>query len=163
MELRERILRLVEHSGKQISEFSRFAGFKTPQAIRELIKGNTKTLSDAARIKIITAFPEINEKWLVTGKGEMLHQDTKNIDTTLNVNQSISEVSGQNAGRDINNLSVRDSETWLKELEAQRKLTEKAQKIAETTQTQLSIALAQITELMNQNKELYKQIFTCPQ
>lgn len=162
MELHERISCIVEYSGLTISEFSRVAGFKTSQAIRELKKGNTKTLSEAARIKILTAFPEINEKWLDSGEGEMLHQDTKNIDATLNVNQSISEVSGQNAGRDINNSSVCSSETWMKELEAQRKLTEKAQAIAETAQTQLSIALAQIADLMNQNKELYNQIITPP-
>lgn len=75
MELKERIRELLEYSGKNISDFSRFVGFKTPQAVRELIKGNTKTLSEIARNKILSSFPEVNIDWLLTGEGEMLRSD----------------------------------------------------------------------------------------
>lgn len=73
MELKQRIDEILKYSGKNISEFSRYAGFKTPQAIRELLKGNTKSISESAQIKILAAFPEINPDWLLTGKGEMLN------------------------------------------------------------------------------------------
>jgi hypothetical protein len=72
MELSERIKKIVEYSGLSIPKFAEFVGFKTPQAVRELIKGNTKTLSFQAQEKIISSYPEINVEWLTIGKGEML-------------------------------------------------------------------------------------------
>lgn len=77
MELKDRIASFVTYSGKNLSELSRYAGFKTPQALRELMAGNTKTLSDAALQKITTAYPEINPDWLCTGEGEMLKPNGK--------------------------------------------------------------------------------------
>lgn len=75
MILSERISRLVEYSKLSIPRFAAFVGFKTPQAVRELIKGNTKTLSDAAIIKLSSAFPELNVDWLTTGEGDMLREE----------------------------------------------------------------------------------------
>ena len=72
MELSERIQKIVEYSGLSIPQFAKKVGFKTPQAVRELIKGNTKTLSFQAQEKIISSYPEINVEWLTKGKGEML-------------------------------------------------------------------------------------------
>lgn len=72
MELSDRIAALLEYSQKNISEFSRYVGFKTPQAVRELLKGNTKSLSEIAQNKISSAFPELNMDWLLNGRGDML-------------------------------------------------------------------------------------------
>lgn len=72
MELSKRIEKIVEYSGLSIPKFAEFVGFKTPQAVRELIKGNTKTLSFQAQEKIISSYPEINIEWLTRGEGEML-------------------------------------------------------------------------------------------
>lgn len=72
MELSKRIEKIVEYSGLSIPKFAEFVGFKTPQAVRELIKGNTKTLSFQAQEKIISSYPEINVVWLTTGEGDML-------------------------------------------------------------------------------------------
>ena len=55
MELSKRIEKIVEYSGLSIPKFAEFVGFKTPQAVRELIKGNTKTLSFQAQEKIISS------------------------------------------------------------------------------------------------------------
>ncbi len=78
MDLAERIKKIVEYSGLSIPKFAAHVGFKTPQAVRELIKGNTKSLSFEAKEKIISSYPEINEMWLVTGDGQMMATDTKN-------------------------------------------------------------------------------------
>lgn len=75
MELKDRIKALHEYSGKNLSEFSRFVGFKTPQAVRELIAGNTKKLSQSATSLLEKAFPNLNIDWLLTGEGEMLKDD----------------------------------------------------------------------------------------
>lgn len=73
MTLQERIQKIVEYSGLSIPKFANHVGFKTPQAVRELLSGNTKTLSDAAQYKIKSAYPELNPIWLLTGEGEMLN------------------------------------------------------------------------------------------
>lgn len=72
MELKERIQKLIDYSEKNVSQFSKYVGVKTPQAIRELLAGNTKTLSENVQSKILSTFPEINKTWLLTGEGEML-------------------------------------------------------------------------------------------
>ena len=72
MELSKRIEKIVEYSGLSIPKFAEFVGFKTPQAVRELIKGNTKTLSYQAQDKILSAFPKVNPSWLLSGDGDML-------------------------------------------------------------------------------------------
>lgn len=102
MSLSERIQHILDYSGKNISEFSRFVGFKTPQAVRELIKGNTKSLSDAAAMHILNAFPEINETWLRNGDGEMLNANQYDCTSKQDENDSIDEVS-----KSIRNGSVR--------------------------------------------------------
>ncbi len=71
MELSDRLSKLLEYSAMNKSEFSRFVGFKTPQALRELLKGNTKTLSDTAQKKLLKAFPNLNSNWLLKGEGDM--------------------------------------------------------------------------------------------
>lgn len=73
MILSERIGAVVKHSGLSIPKFSEKMGFKTPQTVRELIGGRTKSLSYAVKSKILESYPEINGVWLETGEGEMLN------------------------------------------------------------------------------------------
>lgn len=80
MELHQRIEKIVEYSGLSIPQFAKKVGFKTPQTIRELIKGNTKTLSYQVQEKIKAAYPEINMIWLVTGEGAMLESTLENVE-----------------------------------------------------------------------------------
>lgn len=80
MDLKDRIKAVKEYSGKKnLSEFSRSVGFKTPQAVRELISGNTKTLSDSAATLLLRAFPELNEKWLKDGIGDMFNPNQSRV------------------------------------------------------------------------------------
>ena len=72
MILSERINKLVEYSQMSIPQFAKLVGFKNPQAVRELIKGNTKSLSDAAIFKLSSAFPDLSMDWLLTGEGPMM-------------------------------------------------------------------------------------------
>lgn len=72
MELSQRIEKVVEYSGMSIPKFADFVGFKTPQVIRELLKGNTKTVSFQVQEKLKTAYPELNINWLITGEGDMI-------------------------------------------------------------------------------------------
>lgn len=80
MILAKRIEALVQYSGLSIPKFADYVGFKTPQTVRELIKGNTKTLSDSVRFKIASAYPQINPDWLLSGEGEMLKPKSESME-----------------------------------------------------------------------------------
>lgn len=77
MILKDRIIAVRTHSGLNVSQFSHKVGFKTPQTIRELESGRTKSISYEVLNKILNIYPEINRTWLETGEGEMLNSTTK--------------------------------------------------------------------------------------
>lgn len=167
MELKHRIKCILEYSGKNQSEFSRFVGFKTPQAVGSLIRGKTKTLSMQSATLLMNAFPEIDENWLRTGEGEMLKDSSTNVSEVsgdgnivgMTVTQTIGENSGQNAGRDINNYGERQ---FLAALEAQRALAQKQLEVYEASldrkDEQLRTAQSQIDTLIHQNQEQFNRL-----
>lgn len=71
MILSDRIQKLLDYADMNPTQFSRKVGFPTPQTVRELLKGNTKSISEAVKFKINNCFPEINLEWLVSGEGNM--------------------------------------------------------------------------------------------
>ena len=73
MDLRERMAKLLEYSGLSASAFGKEIGVKTKQAIYELLKGNTKSVSPSMASKIVSRYPEISHAWLLTGEGDMLN------------------------------------------------------------------------------------------
>lgn len=75
MSLADRFQSLLSHVKKNPSQFAKSVGFKTPQTVREILKGNTKSISEAVRLKISSNYPEININWLISGEGEMLRKD----------------------------------------------------------------------------------------
>lgn len=77
MELSERIKAVVEYSGLSIPKYSQAVGAQTPQAIRDLISGKTKSLSADMQNKILSYSSGVNPYWLLTGEGEML--STENV------------------------------------------------------------------------------------
>lgn len=72
MDIPTRIQNIINYSHKSIPQLAVAVGFKTPQTIRSLLKGDTKTISDAVVLKLTSYYPEINKEWLLTGEGEML-------------------------------------------------------------------------------------------
>ena len=75
MNLGERIEAILDYTGMRVPRYAQVIGVKTPQAIRDLIKGKTKTLSEDMQRKILSYSPEINAAWLFTGEGNMLKTD----------------------------------------------------------------------------------------
>lgn len=116
------------------AEFAEIVGISRTQ-FSEIVTGKRK-LSDKAIHKIIAALPEINEKWLRSGEGEMLKnsvvaesqsisiageeikENEINVNTDATIAALIAEVSAQR----------RLTESALAEIAAQRKLTETALK-----------------------------------
>ena len=69
------ISKLLSYSGLNAKAFSEKIGLERPQAIYDLLKGKTKSISPAMKNKILSVFTEINPIWLLTGEGEMLRQE----------------------------------------------------------------------------------------
>lgn len=70
--LKDRIAKLLEYTNLSIPQFTIAIGAKTPQAIRDLKKGATKTLSASMQSKILSYMPELNPVWLLAGEGDMI-------------------------------------------------------------------------------------------
>ena len=66
------ISKLLKYSGLNAKAFSEKIGLERPQAIYDLLKGKTKSISPAMKNKILSVYTEINPSWLLTGEGEML-------------------------------------------------------------------------------------------
>ena len=64
--------KLLEYSKLNGKSFSEKIGLIRPQAIYDIQSGKTQNISVSMANKIISAFPEINKSWLLTGDGEML-------------------------------------------------------------------------------------------
>ncbi len=80
--LAQRLMELLKTKDLNVSRFARSIGTKTPQAIREILKGNTKSLSFDIQSKIAQKMPDVNIAWLLTGEGEML-KDPRNEDVNF--------------------------------------------------------------------------------
>ena len=80
MKLSERIRAIVNHTGLSIPKYAQAIGVQTPQAIRDLISGKTRSLSDSVQSKILSYSPEINPSWLFTGEGEMLNSHMNEVE-----------------------------------------------------------------------------------
>lgn len=74
MNLSERIKSIVAYSGLSLPKYAKAIGVQTPQAIRDLISGKTKSLSADMQTKILSYMPDINQSWLFTGMGDMLKE-----------------------------------------------------------------------------------------
>ena len=74
MDASDIINKVLEYSKLSASEFASKIGAKTSQAIYDLQKGRTKTISTAMADKILSCYPMVNRAWLLTGEGKMLKE-----------------------------------------------------------------------------------------
>jgi|GEM_PF-2406405 len=72
MTAREIINKMLKYSKLNASAFSKAIGLERPQAIYDIQKGKTETISAKMADKILSVFPEVCKSWLLTGEGEML-------------------------------------------------------------------------------------------
>lgn len=86
----EKLQKLIDYSGLNSAELARKIGVH-PQILYDILKDRTKKISETVRTKIKASFPEIDDKWLLTGRGEMLLPST----TIIN---GVNVVNGNNSG-----------------------------------------------------------------
>ena len=92
MEPSERLTKVMEYSGLKPAEFANHIGLSSRQHVYDILKGKTKSITEQVRSKILTCYPEVNEVWLLTGRGEMLSHPISTIINGVNV------VNGNNSG-----------------------------------------------------------------
>ena len=63
---------LAEYLKISVAELSQKAGYERAQSFYDVLNGKTKNISPKMANNIVSAFPEINKDWLLTGNGEML-------------------------------------------------------------------------------------------
>lgn len=71
MDAAERIQTIIREKSLNAKTFSEICGYERPQVIYDILKGKTMNISASMCDKIITAFPDINRVWLLTGTGNM--------------------------------------------------------------------------------------------
>ena len=87
------IAKLLTYSKLNAKQFAERIGLDRPQAIYDIIKGKTKSISPSMANKILSVFPEIDRGWLLTGEGDMLrggfHHLNDNNQGFINSNNNI--------------------------------------------------------------------------
>ena len=68
----ERLDEVLRYTQTNVKSLSERLGYARPQGLYDVAAGRTKSLSADLCRKIVTAFPEFNQAWLLTGEGEML-------------------------------------------------------------------------------------------
>ena len=78
MTSKEIIDKILQIKGLNTKSFSEKIGLERPQAIYDIQKGKTKTISTQLSNKILSAFPDINRTWLLTGEGPEIKEEINN-------------------------------------------------------------------------------------
>lgn len=64
--------KILEYTGLNIKSFSEKIGLSRPQALYDIQKGKTKSITLSMANKILSVFSEFNKAWLISGDGVML-------------------------------------------------------------------------------------------
>lgn len=89
MGLQDRIRQFASYKGLQPKSFELIVGLSNG-AFSKLSDNTRKSTID----RISAAFPDLNQTWLLTGKGEMLNPYNSNV--TINGNENQNNIGGQN-------------------------------------------------------------------
>lgn len=162
--VKERLKSYIKFKNISVRSFESTCGFSYG------FVGNMRNSMQPDKIlRISHCFPDLNAGWLITGEGEMLKDSSTTVgevsgnDNTIGmtVTQTISENSGQNAGRDINNYGERQ---FMAELEAQRLLAARQLEVyaasLDKKDEQIRTAQSQIDTLIKQNQEQFNRFMS---
>lgn len=134
--IKERLTAYLKYKGINKSEFGRMVGVSNAY-----ISSIRKSIQPDKTEKIAASFPDLNIAWLITGDGEMLKDNVKQISHGDNS----PNISGN--GNNVNAAST--IEKALNEIAEQRKLVAKAQDQVSVAMEQVSKSQQQIDRLLS--------------
>ncbi len=123
---KDRIQEIAQEYAGTVKGFARQVG-ATPQNLYDIIRGQTKQISPALADKIVKACPALSRSWLLTGEGPKYTQIQEG--GGVNIQESRLDNSTVNDGGFITAL--------LKELDAQRAITQKCLAQIDKSQAQI--------------------------
>lgn len=71
----ERINKILDIKGLNVKQLAEKMGLERPQALYDIQKGKTKSITDNIANKILSVFPDVSRMWILTGEGDVLIQD----------------------------------------------------------------------------------------
>lgn len=74
MKANERIKYIIDNEGLNAKTLSERIGFDRPQAIYDILKNKTKSISENLANKILSVYPKYSRVWLLTGEGDISPQ-----------------------------------------------------------------------------------------
>lgn len=93
----ERIIKLLDYTKLTYPKFAKEVGRNNPQYLRDIVKGLTLKISDKVADEILKRYPEINEKWIKFGEGEMLNNNLSSVkDSRVNYSKNVLQVDNSN-------------------------------------------------------------------
>lgn len=106
----EKLQKLIDYSGLNSAELARKIGVH-PQILYDILKDRTKKISETVRTKIKASFPEINEQWLITDRGDMVLAHPQVLSGgNYNIQAVNSHVSQINAPSTMPNTPIEDAQ-----------------------------------------------------
>jgi len=76
MNTRDRLERILEHTGTTYNSFSKAIGLKRSQNLYDIRDGKVKNFSKGLTSDMVKQYPDLNVTWLISGEGEMLNTKT---------------------------------------------------------------------------------------
>lgn len=99
----ERIEAILRHGGfRNVTAFANLLGLNSPQKIYDIQSGKVKSIAPDLANKIFQVFPEINQEWILEGRGEMLRdgatstKETADQDSVTITSAEVRELISQN-------------------------------------------------------------------
>ncbi len=145
--LAERIQLLIDTSKLTIPKFATAIGAKTPQAIREILKGTTKSLSGTLSEGLFMLFPNLNPLWLHQGEGEMFI----NKESLVSKEEAFLLAANENIVSILNRISELQNE--LNETASERRDLVALAKSQQQTIAQLTENNSRLTRLVEEYKK----------
>ena len=128
--MEEIINKLLDYSELNAKQFAERIGLERPQAIYDIQKGKTKSISSSMANKILSVFPELNKSWLLSGEGNMLKSNVNvsgdNSGVVVNGNNSNSPIDNRHpdvlkAQIELLDERIKEKDAQIKEKDAQIK------------------------------------------
>lgn len=104
--MREVIEKLLVYTGLNGKQFSEKLGMPSAQIIYDIVSGKTRRISEKLAIKILSAYPEINRVWLLTGEGEMLKNSSAVSGYSPEAKEILHLLEGKGVSEDLANKIV---------------------------------------------------------